>query len=592
MTAVNIDIISDIKSATIDALKALYELDFDADKLVINETRKEFEGSFTVVCFPFAKTAKKAPVQIGEELGTFFKSNTDFVIDFNVVQGFLNLVIKDSFWTSFVATGTLPKLEATGETIMVEYSSPNTNKPLHLGHIRNNLLGYAISEILKAAGNKVVKANLINDRGIHICKSMLAWQKFGQGETPETNGIKGDKLVGNYYVAFDKAYKAEIQELIDTGKSEEEAKKQAPIILEAQEMLRKWENNDSEVRALWETMNSWVYKGFEVTYNSLGVDFDQNYYESNTYLLGKSQVEEGLANKACFKKEDGSIWIDLEKDGLDHKLLLRADGTSVYITQDIGTAQLKYDDHKMDRSVYVVGNEQDYHFKVLQLVLKHFDKPHAQGIYHLSYGMVELPSGKMKSREGTVVDADDLIAEMYNTAKSRTEDKGKIDNFTTEESEALFHNIGMGALKFYLLKVDPKKGIMFNPEESIEFQGQTGPFIQYTHARIKSILRSAPVLDVDPITYTDLKEEERCLAQLIFKANDVIKEAASKMDPSHIANYAYELAKSFSSFYGQYSVLKEEDKAAMAFRIALCKFTASTIDNMISLLGINVPEKM
>lgn len=586
-----INIIGSIKATAVEALKSIYDIDFDPSNIMINETRKEFEGSFTVVCFPFTKIAKKAPMQIGEEIGQYFKDKNDFIIDFNVVQGFLNLVIAPSYWTEFVMSNSLPEILPTGKTVMVEYSSPNTNKPLHLGHVRNNFLGHSISKILEAGGNKVIKANLINDRGIHICKSMLAWQKFGNGETPKSTGIKGDKLVGNYYVAFDKAYKEEIAQLIEAGKTEDEAKKEAPIMLEAQEMLRKWEANDSEVRTLWETMNQWVYDGFEVTYKSMGVDFDQNYYESNTYLLGKSQVEEGLANGACYRKDDNSIWIDLENDGLDHKLLLRGDGTSVYMTQDIGTAQLKYDDHKMDQSVYVVGNEQDYHFKVLQLILKHFGKPHADGVYHLSYGMVELPSGKMKSREGTVVDADDLMADMIQTAKERTAEKGKIDSFTTEEQEALFHTIGMGALKFFLLKVDPKKGIMFNPEESIEFQGQTGPFIQYTHARIKSILRN---VDSAPTSsnYTDLKAEELDLAQLIFKFNDVIQEASSKMDPSHIANYAYDLAKAFSSFYAQHSVLKEDDEAAKQFRIGLCKFTASTIAKAMDLLGINVPERM
>ena len=587
-----LDIIGEIKHTTINALKELYDLDFDTQNLVINETRKEFEGSFTVVCFPFTKAAKKAPMMIGQEIGNYFKNNTKFVVDFNVVQGFLNLVIDNNFWTSFVINQTLPAIEPSGKTVMVEFASPNTNKPLHLGHIRNILLGHSISKILSAGGHKVVQANLINDRGIHICKSMVAWQKFGNGQTPESTKIKGDKLVGNFYVAFDKAYKEEVSELIAKGKTSQEAQKEAPILLEAQEMLRKWEANDQEVRALWTKMNDWVYTGMDVTYNSLGVNFDQFYYESDTYLLGKSQVEEGLANGACYKKEDGSIWIDLEPDGLDHKLLLRSDGTSVYMTQDIGTAQLKYDDHKMDRSVYVVGNEQDYHFKVLQLILKHFNKPHAQGVYHLSYGMVELPSGKMKSREGTVVDADDLIKQMYETAKARTAEKGKIDSFTTQEREKLFHDIGMGALKFYLLKVDPKKGIMFNPEESIEFQGQTGPFIQYTHARIKSILSGAPQNIEFSSNYIDIKSEEKDLAQMIFKSNDIIQEAADKMDPSHIANYAYELAKCFSSFYAKYSVLKEEDRDIKAFRISLCSFTAKTIEKMMSLLGINVPNRM
>lgn len=585
------NIVSEIQDLTIKAVKALYDLDFQPKQLVINQTRKEFKGSYTLVCFPFTKATKKAPALIGEEIGAYFKDHSQYIEDFNVVQGFLNLEIDPSYWITFIQNQEHTSIESTGKKVMVEYSSPNTNKPLHLGHIRNNLLGYAISNILEAGGNEVVKVNLINDRGIHICKSMLAWQKFGKGETPETNNTKGDKLVGNYYVLFDKYYKEEMDKLITQGMSKEEAMKEAPLFKETQELLRKWEANDAETRSLWKKMNSWVYEGMNQTYQKLGVEFDKFYYESNTYLLGKSQVEEALSKGICYQKEDGSVWIDLEKDGLDHKLLLRSDGTSVYMTQDIGTAQLKYDDYEMDKSVYVVGNEQDYHFKVLQLVLKHFGKDHASGLHHLSYGMVELPEGKMKTREGTVVDADDLITEMYNTALSRTQEKGKIDSFTKEQQEELFHQIGMGALKFYLLKVDPKKTILFDPNESIEFQGQTGPFIQYTHARIKSILRNAK--DLQPTgEYSILEEEELTLAQMLYKYPQVIQEASTKMDPSLVANYVYELASSFSSFYAKHSVLKEENQGAVKFRLQLCEFTAKTISQAMNLLGITVPERM
>lgn len=585
------NIISDIQKVTAKGVKELYDIESPSGDILINETRKEFEGNYTVVCFPFTKTARKSPDQIGQDLGEFIKNNSTLVTDFNVVKGFLNLSVDDQFWIDFVEKQEIPTAKPTGKSIMVEYSSPNTNKPLHLGHIRNNLLGYAVAQIVEAGGNDVIKANLINDRGIHICKSMLAWQKFGNGETPESSGMKGDHLVGKYYVEFDKHYKAEIAELVEQGQSEEEAKKNAPILLETQEMLRKWEAKDPEVYQLWETMNGWVYAGMEVTYKNLGVEFDKMYYESNTYILGKDIIEEGLEKKVLFKKEDGSVWINLEDEGLDEKLLLRADGTSVYITQDIGTAQLKFEDYKMDRSVYVVGNEQEYHFKVLQLILSKLGKEYAPGIYHLSYGMVDLPSGKMKSREGTVVDADDLIQDMIDTAKAHTEELGKIDDFTTEEAEELYYTIGMGALKYYLLKVDPRKGILFNPEESIDFQGQTGPFIQYTHARIKSILRNADDFEVKD-TYTELAQEEIDLATMIYKYKQVVSEASNKLDPAMIANFAFDIAKTYNKFYTNHSVLKEENTAAKQFRIDLCKMTAETIKQSMGLLGINVPERM
>ncbi|MFM6953585.1 MAG: arginine--tRNA ligase, partial [Sphingobacteriaceae bacterium] len=475
------------------AVSLLYQAEMPTNQFNLQETRKEFEGQITVVTFPITRFSKKSPEVTGEELGAYLQHAIPEVAAFNVIKGFLNLSISDSYWINSLQQAGNYQAKANGKKVMVEYSSPNTNKPLHLGHIRNNLLGYSVAEILTANGYEVIKANLVNDRGIHICKSMLAWQKFGQGETPESSGLKGDHLVGKYYVLFDKAYKAEQEALIAQGKTEEEAKKQAPLILEAQAMLQAWEAGDEAVMGLWKTMNSWVYAGFEQTYTTLGVDFKKYYYESNTYLLGKDIIEEGLQKGVFFKKSDGSVWIDLTADGLDEKLVLRADGTSVYITQDLGTAQLKYDDFGMDESIYVVGNEQDYHFKVLFLILEKLGKTWAKGLYHLSYGMVDLPSGKMKSREGTVVDADDLLAEMVATAKQRTEELGKVEGFTEKEKEALYHMIGLGALKYFLLKVEPKKRLLFDPNESIDFQGNTGPFIQYTHARIKSVLRKSSI---------------------------------------------------------------------------------------------------
>ena len=590
------NVIEQLKEVGERAVKDLYG---QGDVTIqLNETRKEFEGDYTLVCFPLTRIAKKKPEETAEEIGNYFTRHCDIVAQYNVVKGFLNLSLKDEVWIQFLkevpGSDQHGQLPTNGQKVMVEYSSPNTNKPLHLGHIRNNLLGYSVSEILKSAGFEVTKANLINDRGIHICKSMLAWQKFGNGETPESSGMKGDHLVGKYYVEFDKHYKTEINELVEKGMPEKEARDKAPILVEAKEMLVKWEQGDPEVRALWEKMNSWVYKGFDVTYKNLGVNFDKYYYESDTYLLGKSIIEEGLEKGIFHKKEDGSVWIDLQNEGLDEKLLLRSDGTAVYMTQDIGTAQLKYDDYKMDQSLYVVGNEQDYHFKVLKLIVQKLNKPYADGIYHLSYGMVDLPEGKMKSREGTVVDADDLIQEMIDTAREHTLELGKIEAFSDEEAEELYKVIGLGALKFFLLKVDPKKRILFNPKESIDFQGHTGPFVQYTHARIKSVLRKYEALKDEhgEITVAKLEPEEREVLKNLYKFPEVVQEAASQYDPSVIANYVYELAKIYNKFYARLPILKCDDATTRHFRIQLCGLTAQILKSGMALLGISVPDRM
>ena len=582
---------------TEEAIKSLFDATAAPSQLVFQETRKEFEGQVTLVVFPITRLSKKSPEQTAQAIGEYLEKHVEEVISFNVIKGFLNLTIKDSYWSDLLvnnisasAFGTYAKKDTT---VMVEYSSPNTNKPLHLGHIRNNLLGYSVAEILKAYGYNVIKANLINDRGIHICKSMLAWQKEGNGETPESTGLKGDHLVGKYYVIFDKRYKEQIRELTAEGMSEEEAEKEAPWIVEAQDMLRRWEAGDQEVLDLWNMMNSWVYKGFDATYNRMGVDFDVNYYESNTYLLGKKLVEEGLESKVFFKKEDGSVWVDLSDEGLDEKLLLRGDGTSVYMTQDLGTAQLKYDDYNLDQSIYVVGNEQDYHFKVLFSILKKLGKSWASGLHHLSYGMVDLPSGKMKSREGTVVDADDLMDQMFSTAESRTEELGKTDGLDQNEKDSLYELIGQGALKYFLLKVEPKKRLLFNPEESIDFQGHTGPFIQYTHARICSILRKANDEDFSNVdTLQSLNDSERELVQLLNNYPKVIEQAAQEMSPAHVANYIFELAKLYNKFYHEEPILKAEDKNIKGFRLLLSKSTAQIIKRAMSLLGIAVPERM
>lgn len=579
------------------AVLALYQTDIQVDNIVIQETRKEFEGQVTAVTFPFTRFSKKTPEQTGTEIGEYLKQNVKEVADFNVIKGFLNLSIVDSYWVdellNRVHSQSFGQFPANGQKVMVEYSSPNTNKPLHLGHVRNNLLGFSVAEILSANGYEVIKANLVNDRGIHICKSMLAWKLFGNGETPESSGLKGDHLVGKYYVIFDKEYKKQIEALIGEGQTEDEAKKNAPVIKEAQEMLLKWESADQEVIDLWKMMNSWVYAGFDVTYKKLGVDFKKYYYESDTYLLGKDTIQEGLDKGVFYKKDDGSVWIDLTDDGLDQKLVLRADGTSVYITQDLGTAQLKYDDFKMDKSIYVVGNEQDYHFKVLFLILQKLGKSWANGLFHLSYGMVDLPSGKMKSREGTVVDADELMDDMIQTAQERTEELGKVEGFTEEEKKDLYNMIGLGALKFFLLKVEPKKRLLFDPNESIDFQGHTGPFIQYTHARICSVLAKADYKNKISDNYSNiLTALEKDLIVNLAKYPDVISSAAREYSPAHIANYVFELAKLFNKFYHEESILKAEDPQVRNFRLDLAAATASIINKSMKLLGIKVPSRM
>jgi arginyl-tRNA synthetase len=585
-----------IINATVKAVKHLYQADLNPTDISLQQTRKEFEGQVTIVTFPFTKVSRKSPEQTGNDIGEFLKNELAQVSGFNVIKGFLNLSISDAYWLGQFYNQVLPAdytvAQPNGKKVMVEYSSPNTNKPLHLGHVRNNLLGYSVAQILAAAGYEVIKTNLVNDRGIHICKSMLAWQLFGNGETPESTGLKGDHLVGKYYVIFDKEYKKQIEELKTTGQTDDEAKKNAPLIMEAQQMLQKWEAGDKGVIDLWTTMNSWVYAGFDKTYKALGVDFDKFYYESNTYLLGKDIVEEGLEKGVFFKKPDGSVWIDLTSDGLDEKLVRRADGTSVYITQDLGTAQLKYNDFHMDQSLYVVGNEQDYHFKVLFLILDKLGKSWAKGLYHLSYGMVDLPSGKMKSREGTVVDADDLIREMEDTAKQHTEALGKVDSFDEAEKDELYHTIGMGALKYFLLKVEPKKRLLFDPNESIDFQGHTGPFIQYTHARIRSVLGRAELKLEEQLVIDDLSPVERDLIITLTQYPETVQVAAEGYNPAAIANYVYELAKAFNKFYHEKSILQAEDETLKRFRLQLASASANIIKTGMGLLGIQVPERM
>ncbi|MBF9255342.1 arginine--tRNA ligase [Pontibacter sp. 172403-2] len=584
-----------------EALQSIFQIAVDADQVALQPTRKEFAGSFTFVTFPYTKQAGKGPEQIGQALGEYLKENAAEIKGFNVVKGFLNLEVEEAEWLrlfrEMMQQPGYGQAEASGRNVMVEYSSPNTNKPLHLGHLRNNFLGYSVSEILKANGHNVLKANLVNDRGIHICKSMLAYEKFGNGETPQSSGLKGDHLVGKYYVQFDKAYKEQIEELAAQGVDKEEAKKKAPLMLEAQDMLKKWEEGDPAVVNLWKQMNSWVYAGFDETYRNIGVDFDKFYYESGTYMLGKELVEEGLQKEVFFRKDDGSVWVDLTDEGLDEKLLLRADGTSVYITQDLGTAQLKYNDFPYDESLYVVADEQNYHFQVLKAVLKKLGKPYAEGIYHLSYGMVDLPSGKMKSREGTVVDADELVLEMEDTARQQTEELGKIEGFTPEQARELYHTLAMGALKYFLLKVDPKKRMLFNPQESIDFRGNTGPFVQYSHARISAILRKAAEMgiQVEAASFDDFKNlhetEQEVIAQLVnYPA--VIAEAGKLYAPSVIANYAYDLAKAYNRFYQEVSIFNETDEQARRFRIALSAMVARLLRHSMRLLGINVPDRM
>ena len=579
--------------------RATEELYGTSDNIQIQKTRKEFEGDYTVVVFPLLKASRKSPEATATELGEKIVASTPEIKSFNVIKGFLNLAIDSSFWAArfkeIVETENFGMAPASGRTIMIEYSSPNTNKPLHLGHVRNNLLGYSVATILKANGHNVIKVNLVNDRGIHICKSMLAWQLYGGGETPASSGMKGDHLVGKYYVEFDKHYKEQVKELMaEKGISEDEAKKQAPIMLQAQEMLRKWEAKDPEVYALWETMNGWVYEGFDVTYKAMGVDFDKVYYESQTYLLGKSLVEDGLKKGVFFRKEDNSVWIDLEADGLDQKLLLRGDGTSVYMTQDLGTALSRFEENSLDDMIYVVGNEQNYHFQVLKLVLKKLGYEWSDNIFHLSYGMVELPEGKMKSREGTVVDADDLIADMIGTAREMSDELGKLDGCSEEEAAAICEMVGLGALKYFILKVDPKKTMLFDPRESIDFNGNTGPFIQYTHARIRSILRKAEEAGIDASTYTNatLLPEEVELVKALAEYPAVVRTAGEQFAPSVIAAYAYDLAKQFNGYYHDHSILKEENEAVRSLRLKLAAEVARIIRSAMSLLGINVPERM
>lgn len=591
-----------LQKAVSEALKNLYNIDTPAENVVLQKTKKEFSGDYTIVVFPFVKQARKSPEMVAGELGEAVKNMLEEVSDYNVIKGFLNFTVSDGYWTSYadsISTDTHLGMTAPNPNdapVVIEYSSPNTNKPLHLGHIRNNLLGWSVSQLLTANGRNVKKVNLVNDRGIHICKSMLAWLRFGNGETPESSGLKGDHLVGKYYVEFDKHYKAEIRELMDKGVEEEQAKKEAPLMIEAQKMLKRWEEGDKEIRALWEKMNSWVYAGFDETYRKMGVGFDKIYYESNTYLLGKELVQKGLDMGVLYRKEDGSVWCDLTDAGLDQKLLLRKDGTSVYMTQDLGTALLRQQEFGADQLIYVVGNEQDYHFQVLKIVLSRLGFDWADKVYHLSYGMVELPNGKMKSREGTVVDADDLIEEMEKTAEEMCRDRGKNDDMTPEQLKELYHILALGALKYFILKVDPTKTMLFNPAESIDFNGNTGPFIQYTYARIRSIIRKAIGekgidLNANPKDVV-LNDKEREVIKLLHDISSTVSQAAASFSPAMIANYTYDLAKAFNSFYQDTPILRESDANRMLFLVKLCNAVSMAIKNMMLILGIEVPERM
>ncbi|MBO7445217.1 MAG: arginine--tRNA ligase [Bacteroidales bacterium] len=592
---------STLSTALQETLLNLYQINIDADPKLIQPTRKEFSGDRTIVVFPYVKQARKAPDMVANEIGTHLCQTLEFIDSYNVVKGYLNITLKDSFWSSYLSThfneesyGLVPTRNEA--PVLIEYSSPNTNKPLHLGHVRNNLLGHSVSKIAMTCGHPVVQVNLVNDRGIHICKSMVAWLRYGNGETPESSSIKGDHLVGNYYVAFDKHYKEEQQQLLAQGLTPEEAEQQAPIMLEAREMLRQWEAGDPTVRALWQQMNSWVYAGFDQTYKRLGIHFDKVYHESETYLLGKALVEEGLSKGVFYKHEDGSVRVNLEADGLDEKVLLRKDGTSVYITQDIGTAQLRYEEFHPQKMIYVVGNEQNYHFDVLKLILgKKLERPFGDSILHLSYGMVELPNGKMKSREGTVVDADDLMDAMYDEAKASTEALGKFQ-FTPEEADKLYEMVGLGALKYFILKVDPTKNMLFNPEESIDFNGNTAPFIQYTHARICSLLRKAdeqqlPWRETLPADIL-LNDDERELVKTLYQYPGTVLAAGDNFSPALIANYIYDLSKQFNRFYQETPVMKEADEHKRLLRLQIARMTAITIHNGMDLLGIKVPERM
>jgi len=583
------------------AFQNIFNHDLPLDQISLAPTRKEFEGTYTFVVFPYLKVSKATPEATANLIGEYLKENVAEVAGFNVVKGFLNLELNNMIWVGvfqkLYTNENIGQLPANGQKVMVEYSSPNTNKPLHLGHLRNNFLGFSVANILEANGYEVTKANLVNDRGIHICKSMVAYQHFGNGETPESSGLKGDHLAGKYYVLFDQEYKKQIVELKEKGQSEDEAKKNAPLLLEAQDMLRKWEANDEEVFTLWKLMNTWVYAGFEKTYERMGVSFDKYYYESDTYLLGKDIVTEGLEKGVFFKKENSSVWVDLTDEGLDEKLVLRGDGTSVYITQDMGTADLKYADFGMSKSVYVVGNEQDYHFDVLFKIMRKLGRPYGDGLSHLSYGMVDLPTGKMKSREGTVVDADELIKEMVDTAAQHTKELGKIDGFNEAQATELYETLGMGALKYFLLKVDPKKRMLFNPQESIEFQGNTGPFIQYSHARIASILRKANQIGVDykQADFSTISKIEESESSLIYLLNDFekkISQAGLDYSPAILAQYLFDLAKEYNRFYADLPIFLENDPIILAFRVALSAHTAKTLKKGMQLLGIAVPERM
>jgi arginyl-tRNA synthetase len=585
-----------LKKAIQEALLALYQVE---EEVVLQPTKKDFEGNYTYVVFPLVKSLRKNPAELGNAIGQYLQENTTFIAGFNVVQGYLNVVLTNDVWidtlNSILADNNFGTFPANGKSVMVEFSSPNTNKPLHLGHLRNDFLGESVASILRAGGYKVAKTCLVNDRGVHICKSMLAYQKWGNGATPESLDLKGDHLAGKYYVEFDKAYKVEIAQLIAEGKTEDEAKKNAPLMLETQEMLQKWEQGDAETMDLWRKMNAWVFAGFDETYKKIGVSFDKIYYESNTYLLGKKVVEEGLSKGIFFKKDNGSVWIDLKEEGLDEKLVLRSDGTSVYITQDLGTTDLKFSDYHNDKSIWVVGNEQDYHFQVLFAIMKKLGRAYSDGCYHLSYGMVDLPSGKMKSREGTVVDADELVAEMIETAAETTRERGKIDDFSKEEAEKLFQMLALGALKYFLLKVEPKKRMLFNPAESIDFQGNTGPFIQYTHARICSILRKAismQVLYSQQVKSVKLAKVETELIFVLSEYPAAIKKAGEDYSPAVIASYVYELAKTFNQFYAEVSIMNETDADKQQFRLSLIKVIAETIAKATALLGMAVPSRM
>ena len=588
-----------LAEATATAVKELYGVDFPAEKIVPQTTKKEFEGNETIVVFPFLKASRKAPDMTAQEIGEHMLAHCEAVEKFNVIKGFLNITIKPSFWTGVLQhVASTPNYGFTtanddSQLVMIEYSSPNTNKPLHLGHVRNNLLGYSLSKIMEANGYKVVKTNIVNDRGIHICKSMLAWLKWGEGATPESTGKKGDHLIGDFYVAFDKHYKAEVKELVEKGMSQEEAEKQAPLIQEAHDMLRRWEAGDPEVRALWKKMNDWVYDGFDKTYKRMGVSFDKIYYESDTYLVGRDTVLEGLEKGLFYRKEDNSVWADLTPDGLDHKLLLRSDGTSVYMTQDIGTAQLRYKDYPIDRMIYVVGNEQNYHFQVLSLLLDKLGFKWGKDLVHFSYGMVELPNGKMKSREGTVVDADELMDEMIATATEMAGEPGRLQGVPDNERDDVLRMIGLGALKYFILKVDPRKTMLFDPSESIDFNGNTGPFIQYTHARIQSVLRKSGenynAVDISNVAPND---KETSLIQRLADFTTVVADAGRNYSPALIANYVYDLAKEYNQFYHDCSILREQDEKVRAFRLLLSATVASVIRRGMGLLGIEVPDRM